>query len=84
MAGTYMVMRYKFWYIDEGDELFNFNAWAKQANQRLDFIENDGVREAEKENFKFEVDAEPGVQMETGADYSNPEEVMRQNKAREA
>jgi len=28
MFGVYFVMRYKFWYIDEGDELFNFNAWA--------------------------------------------------------
>ena len=29
MLGLYVVLRYKFWYIDEGDEVFNFNAWAK-------------------------------------------------------
>ena len=58
MLGVYCIMRYKFWYIDEGDEVFNFNAWAKQANLRLDFIENDGVLEPEQANFKFEVDAD--------------------------
>jgi len=54
MMGCYFVTRIKFWYIDEGDEVFNFSAWAKQANERMDWIECDGVRE--EENFHFLVD----------------------------
>ena len=31
-AGTYAALRLKFLYMEEGDEVFNFSVWAKQAN----------------------------------------------------
>ena len=61
---VYFAIRIKFWYIDEGDIVFNFSAWAKQANERMDWIENDGVRE--EDNFQFLV--EGGDDIETTAD----------------
>lgn len=32
MMTVYFSLRLKYWYIEEGDEVFNFSVWAKQAN----------------------------------------------------
>ena len=88
----YIVQRVKFWYIDEGDLVFNFSAWAKQANERMDWIETDGVRE--EDNFQFLIEGDEIVREADGkpkkrqprqkpVDYSDFNEVAKQIQNRE-
>ena len=60
----YFATRFKFWYLGDGDLTFDFNTWAKEAHQRMDFMEGDGARE--EENFYFNVTKEDVF------DYKNP------------
>lgn len=43
MISVYLVTRFKHFYIGEGDLVFDFDAWAKQAVNRMNEIENDGL-----------------------------------------
>ena len=60
----YFATRFKFWYLGDGDLTFDFNTWAKEAHQRMDFMEGDGARE--EENFYF------NVAKDDAFDYKNP------------
>ena len=75
MLGFYFAMRLKFWYLGDGDLVFNFDEWALQANARMDWIENDGVRE---ETFRFNIEGEDY------ANYSDPEQLQQRYAARRA
>ena len=67
MAGVYALQRAKFWYLGDGDLTFDFNAWAKQAQDRMDYIEEDGARE--EEIFRFNVENEnPAIK---GGEHKN-------------
>ena len=46
-VAVYLAQRVKFWWLDEGDQVFNFHLWAKQANERIQYIEQEGIREEE-------------------------------------
>ena len=74
MAGVYVATRWKHWYIEEGDLVFNFTEWAHEANDRLAYIEN--APEREEENFIFYLG---GVDhnKDTVIDYSNPNELQK-------
>lgn len=44
-AGVYLVTRFKFWYLGEGDLVFDFDKWAKEASDRMENLENEGAKE---------------------------------------
>ena len=54
MVAVYALMRFKFWYLDEGDLVFNFSQWAYEANKRMDWIEGDGERQETADNEYYE------------------------------
>lgn len=58
MAGAYALQRIKFWYLSDGDLQFDFHAWAKEAQDRMEWIEDDGAREEEIFRFNVENDRE--------------------------
>lgn len=55
--GTYLAMRIKFWYFEEGDLTFDLRQWAKNAQDRMQWMETEGVRE-EMLTFNIENDEE--------------------------
>ena len=105
--GTYLVVRIKFWYFDEGDLIFDLRLWAKNAQDRMQWMETEGVRE-EMLTFNVENDEEKSdiniycdkdmkkyregkentawekvrLLEEDAVDYSNPEELRKQNEKR--
>ena len=80
-ASLYLAIRLKFWYVGEGDLVFDLDEWARKANERMEHIENDGARE--EESFKFNV-ASGGDASDPQLDYTDPNTVKRQAKGRDA
>lgn len=56
MVNVYLAQRFKYWYLAEGDIVFDFSEWARNAEARLNYIEKDGA--LEEENFFFNVSKE--------------------------
>ena len=79
MISVYVANRIKFWYLSEGDMMFDFDEWARQAQSRMDYIESDGARE--EENFYFNVAKDD--QQSPYIDYTDPREVEKQMAARD-
>ena len=83
MVGNYVLMRIKFWYVDEGDIVFNFNLWAKEANDRMDWIEGDYDRQdnADQEyiDFKLHYSDESAKDPDQRADLTNKQKEAVKN-----
>lgn len=71
--GFYAANRLKFWYLGEGDLVFDFDEWARYAERRMDWIENDGNREGDFFNFtiKSEDFQNPAI------NYTEPREIEK-------
>ena len=70
-VGVYLVTRFKFWYLGEGDIVFDFNKWAKSAQMRMDYIEGDSKRE----ELAFKHFYNETKRKEHELDYEDPDQV---------
>ena len=63
--------------------VFDFDSWAKNADERMQHLENDGVRE--EESFKFNVaSGDNYVSDAAQIDYMDPKNAEKQFKGRQA
>jgi len=63
--------------------VFDFDSWAKNADERMHHLENDGVRE--EESFKFNVASGDNYASDAGhIDYHDPKNAEKQYKGRQA
>ena len=70
-VGVYLVTRFKFWYLGEGDIVFDFNKWAKSAQMRMDYIEGDSKRE----ELAYKHFYNETKRKEQELDYEDPDQV---------